>query len=506
MQSQDGTADFFRDIGEDERLKLQNKSEKDYSVIRGICSVLLLVFFLILSFIIIDYSPKQAASEYRSSMLAEKTVVAGNVERTDYLDEHGNITVAYDLGYATKIITKTHGGKTEAYYDSEGNPVKCVSGYYSVYHEYDDEGYNTFNIFLGDDGEPVMLPSGYSIEKNLFNDSGQKETILFLDANRNPVCSAAEGYGKQYEYNPEGRVFKVTYLDQSGNPMVVKNGYASILRTFYLSKGAENGKIEYEFYYDAQGEPVALSLGQYGIHREYNENGDNTVITCLDAEGNPIITTKGFTTVLKDYQGSSYIERYLDIDGNPFKLPEGQYGTKTTNGKVVYLDANGYEQFNKKTFLNQQPVFAIVFALGVVILSFMINKRLNIIILIFYFIAVLYFTLMYREKPLSTNAFFSFSAYRQFFVNDEAKSSIIKNIWLFIPLGAILYQLFPQKKALLIVIIISLIIELTQYVTGLGWCDMDDVISNSLGGFIGYGTGKVLKKYRINKKKKPRKQ
>ena len=475
-------------------MKSQKVSEKSLTIIWSNISVLFFAIFLISSFVFIGYSPKQAVSEYRSSSLIEKTVVEGNVERIDYLNEYGNVTIALDLGYSTKIITKTQDGKIEAYYDPEGNPAKCALGYYSVHRKYNDEGYNIYNLYLGDNGEPVMLPSGYSIEKNLFNDSGQKETVLFLDVNRNPVCSSAEGYGKRYEYNMEGKVCKITYLDQTGNPMVTKNGYASISRSFYISKGAENGKIEYEFYFDAQGEPISLSLGQYGLHREYNEKGDNTVLTYLDAEGKPIITRKGYTTVIKDYQGSSYSERYLDIDGQPFKLSEGQYGTKTTNGQIVYLDVNGNEQFNIKTFLYKQPIFIIIVALGVIIISISIDKRLNTIVLIIYFVTILYFTLMYREKTLSTNAYTSFSAYRLFFVNDEARSSIIKNIWLFIPLGAILYRLFPQKKVLLIPIVVSLIIELTQYVTGLGWCDIDDVISNSLGGFIGYEIGNVLRR------------
>ena len=480
----------------------QIASNKNWTAVSIIISVLMFCAFLVLSSLFIDHSPKQTVSEYRSSTLQRKTVAEGNVERTDYLDEYGNVTLALDLGYSTKIITKTEGGKIEAYYDPEGNPAMCVLGYYSVYHEYNDDGHNTYNIFLGDNGEPVMLPAGYSIEKNLFNDSGQKETILFLDANKNPVCSSTEGYGKQYEYNKEGKISKITYLDQTGNPMLAKNGYASITRSFYLSKGAENGKIEYEFYFDVNGEPVSLSLGQYGLHREYKGIGDNTVLTYLDEDGNPIITTKGYTTVLREYQGSSYSERYYDIDGQPFKLPEGQYGTKTTNGQVVYLDVNGNEQFNIKTFLYKRPIFVIIFALGVIILSFAVNKRLNTVILLLYFVTILYFTLMYREKGLSTNAYLPFHAYRMFFVNDETRANIIKNIWLFVPFGAILYRLIPQKKTLLIPVVVSVIIELSQYITGLGWCDVDDVISNSLGGYIGYGVGRILSTINVLSHKK----
>lgn len=62
---------------------------------------------------------------------------------------------------------------------------------------------------------------------------------------------------------------------------------------------------------------------------------------------------------------------------------------------------------------------------------------------------------------------------------------ILNNIWLFVPFGVILYRLFPKAWVLLFSILSSALIEVLQYFSGLGLAEVDDVISNGLGGLIG---------------------
>ena len=62
---------------------------------------------------------------------------------------------------------------------------------------------------------------------------------------------------------------------------------------------------------------------------------------------------------------------------------------------------------------------------------------------------------------------------------------MINNIWLFVPLGTGLYRIFQKKWVLLIPFVISVAIELTQYITGLGIAEFDDVFGNTMGGWIG---------------------
>ena len=62
---------------------------------------------------------------------------------------------------------------------------------------------------------------------------------------------------------------------------------------------------------------------------------------------------------------------------------------------------------------------------------------------------------------------------------------VINNIWLFIPLGTGLYRWFQKRWVLLIPFVMSVAIETTQYITGLGIAEFDDMFGNTMGGWIG---------------------
>lgn len=69
----------------------------------------------------------------------------------------------------------------------------------------------------------------------------------------------------------------------------------------------------------------------------------------------------------------------------------------------------------------------------------------------------------------------------------ELKNEMWKDIWLnillFMPLGAIL----GGRKGIISGLILSCCIEFTQYVFCLGYCEMDDVLNNTVGASFGVG-------------------
>jgi glycopeptide antibiotics resistance protein len=70
------------------------------------------------------------------------------------------------------------------------------------------------------------------------------------------------------------------------------------------------------------------------------------------------------------------------------------------------------------------------------------------------------------------------------------KTSILGNIALFIPLGIYLPMLFNKKKAsitkhIVFIALVSLSFELFQYVFSTGVTDINDIILNTFGGFLG---------------------
>jgi len=87
--------------------------------------------------------------------------------------------------------------------------------------------------------------------------------------------------------------------------------------------------------------------------------------------------------------------------------------------------------------------------------------------------------------PFKTISEYLFSAHFNLWI---AMMEIIGNIVLFIPLGMYL-QMFKRNKKILncvtLICTISLCVEITQYILGIGHTDIDDIILNTIGGLLG---------------------
>lgn len=74
----------------------------------------------------------------------------------------------------------------------------------------------------------------------------------------------------------------------------------------------------------------------------------------------------------------------------------------------------------------------------------------------------------------------------------ELKNGMWKDIWmnvlLFVPLGSIV----GGRKGIITGLLLSCCIEITQYVFCLGYCEMDDVLNNTLGASLGVGIRSLL--------------
>lgn len=70
--------------------------------------------------------------------------------------------------------------------------------------------------------------------------------------------------------------------------------------------------------------------------------------------------------------------------------------------------------------------------------------------------------------------------------------NLLGNIVVFIPFGFLLPAMWPKGEkhhpiaAVLVTVTFSVVVELLQYLTRSGIADIDDVILNSIGGFLGY--------------------
>ncbi|SHH75775.1 VanZ family protein [Clostridium grantii] len=122
-------------------------------------------------------------------------------------------------------------------------------------------------------------------------------------------------------------------------------------------------------------------------------------------------------------------------------------------------------------------------------------KSLAILTLPIYIIGVLYFTLLWRtgsfngEYNLHLNLIPFFWFIEPVFLGkDFYLSQIVLNIIMFVPLGVILPLIFRscnEKRVLWIAFMVTLSIEFLQPIFG-RCTDIDDVMLNVLGAFIGY--------------------
>ncbi|WP_179874370.1 VanZ family protein [Bacillus sp. AFS002410] len=93
------------------------------------------------------------------------------------------------------------------------------------------------------------------------------------------------------------------------------------------------------------------------------------------------------------------------------------------------------------------------------------------------------------------NLFHAFG-FKQFIVN------VFGNILLFVPFGFVLTTIKYSKKVIIVGLFLSVSIEVVQFLMSFRWSDIDDVILNTLGTYIGYRIAMILgteiKKQRSN--------
>ena len=146
--------------------------------------------------------------------------------------------------------------------------------------------------------------------------------------------------------------------------------------------------------------------------------------------------------------------------------------------------------------LNGFPCMVVVLGCVVCLLMIALPKSLSVVRTVVYIAFILYETLMFRESGDARMNFVLFSYAGKFLKEQSVRVGVINNIWLFIPLGTGLYRWIQKKWVLLIPFVMSVVIETTQYVTGLGIAEFDDVFGNTMGGWIGILVAYIIMMWR----------
>ena len=445
---------------------------------------LLLVFILASILFLKPDATVDHDTGFVSSELEVKETVEKDVTSTSYVNSEDTVTDAIDMGYATVQRTRNSAGQVieEFYLDAAGNPVERYGDYYGIAYEYNDG--DTVIRYLGADKKPMMLSSGYSaIVRTLVE--GKATDYFYYDLDMQPVQCTGGYYGLHREYDEQGLNCAITYLDENRQPVICTSGYA--VKTYLRDS---EGTVIGERYFDAEENPVKSSLGQYGELYQRDEQGRISQITYLGADGNPTPTNAGYTVMKRTYHrdGTADTDMYFDADGNPMVLSKGQHGIKRSGNVNLLLDKNGHVMLCVDNILNGFPFMVVISGCVICLLILLLPKKMSIFLTAAYVVFILYETLMFRETGDARTNFVLFSYADRFLTEQSVRVGAINNIWLFVPLGAGLYRIIQKKRVLLVPFVMSVAIETTQYITGLGIAEFDDVFGNTMGGWIGIVT------------------
>lgn len=416
-------------------------------------------------------------------------------ERTDYVDESGNPSVSPQKGYAGCVRSLDENGRNilESYYDAEGKPIRLKAGYHAIARQYNALGQCERITYLNERNAPVNTTSGYAVILRSYNKAGRIEYQFYLNADDSPATEWSGAYGYRREYNASGQVTAIHYLDSRGNPTLTNMGYAIVRRSY------ASAQVYTEFYYAIDGTPTGADLGQYGVNIELDSAGHAISRTFLDIDGNIATLSAGYSILRTAYneQGTKVMDTYFDADGNPIRVFGRYHGISYENGKKTYFDETGKPVFLLDRFLHGHPGIVIAVGAGLCIAAVFLPECFRAVLLGLYLAFIGFMTLMYRGSGDSRARLTLFWSYRRFFQNSTLRREVINNILLFVPFGALLRSLTARKRVWVLIPLLTIAIELTQYFTKLGLCEADDIVSNTIGGLLGYGV--VCIAYRFKK-------
>lgn len=381
-----------------------------------------------------------------------------------------NILIFVVFSFFSLIITRSQDSdvekKIETLTSIEYREDNSIYQYY-----YDLSGKITYNSEVG-----------YASSIKEIDNKGNVIKESFFDQN-NIQCKNNLGYFTvSREYDSCNRNIKETYFDMVGNLMLCNNGYASVKRVFNKTSIAE-------YYYDLVGNPTKASDGQYGILKyDFDKLDRYTDFLYLDDTGEPMNCSWGYAGAKITYNEDGTIKTvmYHDVAGNPVKLSDGQYGVRYSAKGDIYLNLDGSKQIRIIELISKRPECMIIVSVFLIYLFGILFRKGQQILLLSYCGVILFLTFGQRGVQVEGNVVLCFwDSYKQFLTSNSTRITVLENIWLFIPFGAGIYNIYSSKRMVVVGICFSILIEIFQLVTGRGIFETADIINNSIGTAIG---------------------
>ena len=248
-------------------------------------------------------------------------------------DPDGDVTEIAEYGTDGKPIVNTFGFhkrisefkngheiRTE-YRDAEDRPIARDDGFAAVSKEYDAQGNETVETYLGVDGRPVRnRKEGYAIKTVSYDACGRATETKFFDADNHPVRSK-KGYADiRQSYDENNNVKEEAYFDLKNQPGRSIDGYTRVVREF-----DRNQNIIDESYFDGQGKPF-LVKGAYAERKSrYDDHNDLVEEAYFGLGGEPASNEKGWARHTRRYDDRNALieEAWFGPGGEPVLNDEG---------------------------------------------------------------------------------------------------------------------------------------------------------------------------------------
>ena len=192
------------------------------------------------------------------------------------------------------------------------------------------------------------------------------------------------------------------------------------------------------------------------------------------------------------------------IDGITVIAGENNTG-KSTVGKILFSLFNSLSDIEEKIFNERmrEPIsylFPAIIITMAGVLVFKIYKkgkgriRFSCILFIIY-IEILMQTAFFSREPGSRQQI-DLNLFGTWGQTAIAHAYFIENIIMFIPFGLLAPMVFERMRKVRFCVFIGFLcscgIELSQLITQRGYCQLDDVVTNTVGMLVGWGIWKML--------------
>jgi hypothetical protein len=258
---------------------------------------------------------------------APKPADSSKVETRPILSNAVAKTASGDRVDSSKVKTRPILSSTRLarFVDSVGFPLllgRSAAEYVQIH--YDTNGWEDRVMYRDGKGVPSVGPDG-AFGQSMKHDklSGRLKCVLSLNADGKPMVDDTGNSGMKLKYDNRGFDTEDRSVGTKKEPMPVKDEW-------FTRKNRYDGfgRLRQTAYYGVNGEAVlSKKSGCHGWKAEYDEHGNQTLITYLGLDDKPMTLTDGYATV-----GLAY-----DARNNPILVI--YYGA---DGKSVILEKKGY--------------------------------------------------------------------------------------------------------------------------------------------------------------------